>query len=120
MNTSSFSLRIEWNDVANLYRHGVILGYKIQYTSTEDVVWHTIVNDGINNKTVDIHGLTNYTIYDIRVSAFNSKGNGAVGSIQVRTEEASKSFIDFTNMNLIINTDWFTIHELLARSFISY
>ena len=117
MNTSSFSLRIDWNDVADLYRHGVILGYNIQYKSTEDVVWHTIVNGGPNNRTVEINGLTNYTLYDIKVSAFNSKGSGPEGGIQIKTEEASKPFINFTNMNIIINSDWFTTHGLLLRSF---
>ena len=98
VNTSSYSLKIEWNNVAMSDRHGVILGYTIQYTPTGDVQWQAIANNGKNNKSVEIFGLKNYTTYDVKVSAFNSKGNGPEGSIQVRTEEASKFLVSFINI----------------------
>ena len=90
VNTSSYSLKIEWDDVAEPHRHGIILGYTIQYATTEYVEWKTIVINGKSNRSVEINGLKNYTMYNVKVSAFNKKGNGVEGSIQVKTEEASK------------------------------
>ena len=90
MNTSSYSLRIEWDDVTAPFRHGVILGYTIKYKGIEDSLWQTVVNNGEGNKSSEIFGLKNYTLYDVKVAAFNVKGNGPEAAIQVKTEEASK------------------------------
>ncbi len=47
-------------------------------------------NEGSGNLSLELKGLHNYTDYNISVSGYNSKGDGAAGMITVRTEESSK------------------------------
>ena len=72
------------------YRHGIILGYKVQHKSNRDATWSSNINFGKNNRTLEISGLFNYTLYTFKVAAFNTKGNGVEANIQVRTDDASK------------------------------
>ena len=89
-NTSSYSIRVQWERVSEQYRHGVILGYKLQYKSQSDTTWTVVSLSGTSNKSLAINGLNNYTLYDLKVSAYNSKGTGVESNIQVRTDDASK------------------------------
>ena len=96
-NTSSYSLRVDWHEVAENYKHGIILGYTIKYKAHGDGAWQRRTNLGKENRSIEIDGLTNYTRYDVSVAAFNSKGDGADANVHVQTEEASMSvfFISF-------------------------
>ncbi|XP_065052028.1 phosphatidylinositol phosphatase PTPRQ-like [Rhopilema esculentum] len=87
-NTSSYSIRVLWERVSEPYRHGVILGYKLQYKSQSETTWAVVFLLGTSNRSFEINGLNNYTLYDLKVSAYNSKGTGVESNIQVRTDDA--------------------------------
>ncbi len=49
----------------------------------------TIVNNGSSNRSLELHGLFNYTLYTIKLSAATIKGYGAEATVEVRTDDAS-------------------------------
>lgn len=72
----STALHVSWNEVPNAYKNGIIRGYKGQYTEmnangsseTEDLQpW---------KRSLSITGLKKFTLYNITVVAYTSKGDG--------------------------------------------
>ncbi len=61
----------------------------------KDAGWKTVINHGVSNMSLEITGLFNYTLYTIKLSAATIKGYGTEGTIQVRTDDASKNLMFF-------------------------
>ena len=76
-------IHVSWEPVPEGFVHGILLGYRIFYTLTsiagEDVRRPT-VNTTTNETTLytTLSDLLNYAVYDIRVTAFTVKGDGAI------------------------------------------
>ena len=89
-NSSSRSILVQWDEVPENDKNGIIKGYKITYKD-----WRT---GGEKTQTVDaptrqvnLTGLNEFTKYNISVLAFTVKGDGRLSSaITVTTAEDSK------------------------------
>ena len=88
-NTGSSSIFITWDDVPAEDQNGIITGYKV-YIRKEGSsgTWHV---DQTSSKQLSKSGLDLWTIYDIKISAKTSVGEGVKSSIvKLRTDEGGK------------------------------
>ena len=89
-NSSSTSILVQWDEVPENDKNGIIKGYNVTYKD-----WRTGVKETetVNAPTrhVDLTGLNKFTKYNISVLAFTVKGDGRLSStITVTTAEDSK------------------------------
>ena len=89
-NSSSTSILVQWDEVPENDKNGIIKGYNITYKD-----WRTGVEKTQSvvapTRQVDLTGLNKFTNYNISVLAFTVKGGGPPSSaITVSTEEDSK------------------------------
>ena len=89
-NTSSTSIRVDWDTVPVADQNGIILSYTVTYTSLPGGISRTaLVCAPITHVT--LRGLEEYTNYSILVFASTVKGDGnASDPIIVTTDEDSK------------------------------
>ena len=81
--TGPHSIPVSWEPVPEGFVHGILLGYRIFYTviniAGEDVrklTLNTTTNEIALNATLT--DLLNYAVYEIKVTAFTVKGDGAI------------------------------------------
>ncbi len=89
-NTSSTSLLVEWERIPESSRHGVILGYVINYT---DLIFNTTLQTSKNNwGTLDITltALDKFRYYRIDIAGFTKQGLGPYTSTTQITDEDRK------------------------------
>ena len=89
-NSSSTSILVQWDEVPENDKNGIIKGYNITYKD-----WRTGVEKSKTvdapTRQVDLTGLNEFTKYNISVLAFTVKGGGPPSStITVTTDEDSK------------------------------
>ena len=90
MNTSSSSISVTWDDVPIDHQNGIITGYRV-YIRKEGSSGAWSVDD-TSSKQWSKSGLDLWTIYDIKISAKTSVGEGPKSSIvKVRTDEDGKT-----------------------------
>lgn len=88
-NTSSTSLLVRWSPVPRSHQNGIIRGYKILYKESSD---RRIFRRGVMSnyiiKTVkagtiatELQNLTKYTLYEVAILAFTSKGDGVMSPV---------------------------------------
>lgn len=72
----STRLDVSWNEVPNGYKNGIIMGYKIQYTEMMDN--GSVETEDLEpwKRSLSITGLKKFTLYNITVLAYTSKGDG--------------------------------------------
>lgn len=77
------TIHVSWEPVPEGFVHGILLGYRIFYTvisiAGEDVrrpTLNTTTNETALSTTLS--NLLNYAVYDIQVTAFTVKGDGAI------------------------------------------
>ena len=101
-NTSSTSILVEWDNVPDFDRNGIITSYNIAYRSqTEN--HNGFAMAGPNERQKHLTDLREYVDYDITVRASTSKGDGPQSNpIVVRTDQDSKYFF-FLNVLSVIN-----------------
>ena len=89
-NLSSSSILVEWGDVPEPERNGIILSYTVTYEVPPDVpIQRQVVNASARQAT--LIGLNKFTEYKIAVFANTSKGGGTGSEpIRVKTDEDSK------------------------------
>lgn len=86
-NTSSTSINVTWNEVPKDKQHGDITRYTVMYNKTTNVINKSEVTE----KFFELKVLDKYTIYDIKVLAATSVGDGpASDPIKVQTDEDSE------------------------------
>ena len=89
-NSSSTSILVQWDEVPENDKNGIIKGYNITYKDWRTGVEKTQTVD-VPNRLIDLTGLNEFTKYNISVLAFTVKGDGPVSStITVTTDEDSK------------------------------
>ena len=95
-NKTSTSLTAEWSPP--LTPNGVILSYQVSYVGLESVnpVPHSFetnstLNTNGTTQTVEVAGLSPYSLYSLSVKAFTSAGGGEETRVTFRTEENCKS-----------------------------
>ena len=88
-NASAKSILVQWEYVRKTQRNGIILGYKVTYKKNQ--VSQTFdVTDG-EAMEVEIKGLDIFSEYSIKISAYNSVGEGPQSiAVQAMTDESSK------------------------------
>ena len=89
-NTSSTSLLVEWQRIPEISRHGVILGYAINYT---DLVFNTRLTVTKNNwgsLQITLDTLDKYRYYKIDIAGYTKKGVGPFISTRAITDEDSE------------------------------
>ena len=89
-NSSSVSILVEWDEVPENDKNGIIKGYNVTYKDWRTGVEKTqTVNASASQ--VELTGLNKFTKYNISVLAFTVKGDGPPSStITVSTAEDSK------------------------------
>ena len=89
-NTSSTSILVQWGNVPESQRNGIIVNYIVTYqVSSEGDEQTKVVN--ATTTQVTLMGLNEYTVYSIRLSASTSKGVGPKSEAKkVRTDQDSK------------------------------
>ena len=95
-NKMSTSLTVEWSPP--LTPNGVILSYQVSYVGLESVnpvpdsfETNSTLNPNGATQTVDLGGLSPYSLYSLSVKAFTSAGGGEETRVTFRTEENCKS-----------------------------
>lgn len=83
----SISLDVIWNEVPNGYKNGIIRGYKVQYTEMADNGSAEIEDLGPWKRSLSITGLKKFTLYNITVLAYTSKGDGVPYSKVIMTDQ---------------------------------
>ena len=92
-NSSSTSILVQWDEVPENDKNGIIKGYNITYKDWRTGVEKTQTVDA-PTKQVELEGLNEFTKYNISVLAFTLKGDGPPSStITVTTDEDSKSML---------------------------
>ncbi|XP_022810551.1 protein sidekick-1-like isoform X3 [Stylophora pistillata] len=90
-NTSSTSILVKWDDVSAFDQNGIITGYNITYSSRTEG-HNGFASTGPTDRQNELTGLREYVIYDIRILASTSKGDGPNSSpIVVRTDQDKPS-----------------------------
>ena len=87
-NSSSTSILVQWDEVPENDKNGIIKGYNVTYKD-----WRTGVEktQTVDASQVELKGLNEFTKYNISVLAFTVKGGGPPSStITVTTDEDSK------------------------------
>ena len=94
-NKMSTSLTAEWSPP--LTPNGVILSYQVSYVGLESVnpvpdsfETDSTLNTNGTTQTVEVVGLSPYSLYSLSVKAFTSAGGGEEATITFRTEEDCK------------------------------
>ncbi|XP_057313545.1 uncharacterized protein LOC130654910 [Hydractinia symbiolongicarpus] len=91
-NTSSTSIYIEWDDISEMEWAGVIGHFRLTIQSLEDPKDKNITNitrkGSENFFTYEAKDLIYFTVYQIEVVCFNTKGVSPVSNITVITEES--------------------------------
>lgn len=75
----------------NGYKNGIIRGYKVQYTEIKQN--SSTVTDDIEprERSLSITGLRKFTLYNITVLAYTSKGDGVSYSTVIMTDQDGMS-----------------------------
>ena len=91
-NKTSTSLTAEWSP--SLTPNGVILSYQVSYVGLESVnpvpdsfETNSTLNTNGTTQTVEVAGLSPYSLYSLSVKAFTSAGGGEEIRVTFRTEE---------------------------------
>ena len=89
-NSSSTSILVQWDEVPENDKNGIIKGYNVTYKDWRTGVEKTQTVDA-PTRLIDLTGLNKFTKYNISVLAFTVKGGGPLSStITVTTDEDSK------------------------------
>lgn len=102
-NQSSTSLHVEWKEVHEDFKNGIILGYNITYTEYPNGLNQSkVIESGTTFQTV-ISGLLVWTEYRVSVAAYTKVGLGPAKQLNgtVRTEEGGKSIVNNLGMDLL-------------------
>ena len=83
----STGLDVIWNEVPNGYKNGIIRGYKVQYTEMVDNASVEIEDLEPWKRSLSITGLKKFTLYNIIVLAYTSKGDGVPCSKVIMTDQ---------------------------------
>ncbi|CAH1794891.1 unnamed protein product [Owenia fusiformis] len=88
---SSTSIRVVWGDVPELHRNGLIVGYKVQYGSTEANIAPVLKEITDNNtKTTVLNDLKKYVQYEVQLLAYTRIGDGVLS----RPPAVARTFSD--------------------------
>ena len=93
-NLSSTSILVQWGEVPDTDKNGIILSYTVNYSVTPEgnIQQSQVVN--ASAREVTLIGLNKNTKYEIQVFANTSKGGGKKSEpITVQTDEDSKYII---------------------------
>ena len=91
-NTSSTSIKVNWNPIPHDYIHGVLSGYVVLYRAmNESQDMYKDREVGSSRSSLELTGLWKYTNYGIRVLGFTRVGWGVISpEVVVQTDEDGK------------------------------
>ena len=89
--TSSTEIRVSWEEVAEVNKHGVIIEYEVTYQPLMTFSVLRTMSNRSGNRSITIDGLEEYVEYNISVRAYTREGPGpySVGIVS-RTFEDGK------------------------------
>ena len=87
----STALHVRWIDVPDAYKNGIILGYKVHYTEINGNGSSVTENLPPSQQSLNIKGLKKFTLYNVTVLAYTSKGDGVVSVKVLMTDQDGKS-----------------------------
>ena len=83
----STALHVRWNEVPDAYRNGVIRGYKVYYLEANSNGSSLTEDVPSGQQSLSITGLKKFTLYNVTVLAYTSKGDGAITSEVLMTDQ---------------------------------
>lgn len=88
-NTSSTSILIEWKNVPLTDSNGIITNYKVYVKESTSRAWGNPAT--VVQQSYEKRGLKYWTIYDFKISASTSMGEGGTSEpSQIKTDEDSR------------------------------
>ena len=89
-NISKHDIRVFWEEVPSRDVNGILLGYRVIFNETLDVVFSESIE--VPRMNVTLGFLKPYTFYSIQVLAYTKKGDGPKSHpIIISTEEEGKT-----------------------------
>ena len=89
--SSPTSILVEWGEVPEAGRNGLIVGYRVAHEALNTSAnGTTFPVNGSQNRNYTLGGLTGFTKYNICVRAFNSFGDGPIRCILVMINESGR------------------------------
>ena len=78
---------VSWGPVPDGFVHGILRGYRIYFTKTQEIgrpasSQTQVITCGPNVYNTTIKLLNNFAIYDLSITAFTIKGEGAMSAIE--------------------------------------
>lgn len=105
-NTSSTSILLSWQPLADLYYlHGNLAGYTVTYSRLDGLLSTKQTNLCSSNLSVELTGLDEYVEYRIEVRAFTVKGSGPYTYINCSTEQDGKRILFSERCNFLHVTE---------------
>ena len=83
----STALHVSWNEVPNGYKNGIIRGYKVKYKEMKENSFPEIEDLEPWERSLRITGLRKFTLYNITVLAYTSKGDGVSSNKVLKTDQ---------------------------------
>ena len=83
----STALEVSWDDVPDAHKNGIIRGCKVRYTEITENGSSVIKDLPAEQRSLRIVGLNKYTLYNITVLAYTSKGDGNLASKVLMTDQ---------------------------------
>lgn len=75
--SSSNECLLSWSPIPGEHHRGVLLGYRIVYTTENDALNSLNITVGVSEyRDIPVDGLRHYTNYLLKVAGFTSKGDG--------------------------------------------
>lgn len=74
---------LSWSPIPAEHHRGVLLGYRIVYTTENDASNSSNITVGVSEyRGIPVNGLRHYTKYLLRVAGFTSKGDGNYSTVE--------------------------------------
>ena len=87
----STALHVRWIDVPDPYKNGIIEGYKVHYMEIDGNGSAVTEDFPPSQRSLSIEGLKKFTLYNVTVLAYTSKGDGVVTWKVLMTDQDGKS-----------------------------
>ena len=87
---SATSILVEWNEVPEVDRNGIITAYRVQYWYLEGVLENVTISGAA--MMTELTGLEENKNYTLRVQAFTSAGPGPLSDPVVRQTQETSEF----------------------------
>lgn len=98
----STALQVSWNQVPDAYKNGIIRGYKVHYTEMKENGLSVAKNLSFEERSLSVTGLKKYTLYNVTLLAYTSKGDGVIATKVLRTDQDGMNLVEYSCPSLLL------------------